>query len=233
MTQTCQSTYTAGYFIKHDDTTIYGSSPLGDAWTVSSVTSCVTECRELYTGCYSVVYNDQSQLCTPGGPITYGMSPPSSLLGDKFYYTDYCNTSLGYKLFVYKSVVDCLHISPTWAVYLDARNNCTATGGRVMQAKTQDRYDLFKHIARDVIKFNTFLGLTDLVTEGTFVWEDGEVLNNTWKTHIFFPGEPNDADGKDDCAILGVSNNFQDIYDGSCSYTTYPDYRYYICESVM
>ncbi|KAI8796469.1 C-type lectin domain family 4 member E-like isoform X2, partial [Biomphalaria glabrata] len=58
-------------------------------------------------------------------------------------------------------------------------------GGRVMQAKTQDRYDLFLHFARNVFGTFTFLGLTDQVTDGIFQWEDGEVINPTWKNTIY------------------------------------------------
>lgn len=57
-----------------------------------------------------------------------------------------------------------------------------------------------------------WLGLTDVVTEGEFVWTDGSILAYTqWE-----PGEPNDSSGEDYVAMYGNNGNWVDV-DGTAN----------------
>ncbi|KAI8796472.1 C-type lectin domain family 4 member E-like isoform X1 [Biomphalaria glabrata] len=211
----------------------YGSAQIGDPWTAVTLTSCIVNCRIRFNNCFSVVYNEIHNLCTPGGKITYNVSRGSYQAGDKFYYTDHCNASQGYKLYVYKSVVNCFRLTTNWAVYPEAKSNCSAIGGRIMQGKTRDSLDLFLSFCKNVYKTYTFLGLTDIVTEGTFVWEDGTVLDPTWKNIVFYSGEPNGGSvyPNDDCAVCGSYSGFSSVFDAGCLRVP-PEEHYYICELV-
>ncbi|XP_059174523.1 uncharacterized protein LOC131954777 [Physella acuta] len=207
----------------------YGASSLGPSWTSGTALACVRTCLLLYGACYSFVYN--SGQCTPGSKLTYGTSRPAS--GGKFYYTDYCDTTRGYRLYVYKSVVQCLYVTNTSGTFDQGRVDCAARDGRVMMAKTIDKFNLFLSIAKNVFKTFTFLGLSDLVTEGTFLWEDGEPLNDTYKTQIFLPGEPNADTSLSDCSIASAFGNFAGLFDGRCDLGANPSPRYYICEPLI
>ncbi|KAK0043161.1 C-type lectin domain family 4 member E-like isoform X1 [Biomphalaria pfeifferi] len=248
----------------------YGSAQIGDPWSAVTLTSCIVNCRIRFNNCFSVVYNGIHSLCTPGGKITYNVSRGSYQVGDKLYYTDHCNATQGYKLYVYKSVVNCFHLATNWAVYPEAKSNCSvecvsyfmnnkkkclilgdfvininiccavlndvdlrAIGGRIMQGKTRDSLDLFLSFCKNVYKTYTFLGLTDIVTEGTFVWEDGTVLDPTWKNIVFYSGEPNggSVNPNDDCAVCGSYSGFSSVFDAGC-FRVPPEEHYYICELV-
>ena len=67
-----------------------------------------------------------------------------------------------------------------------------------------------------------WIGLNDRMVEGTYVWDgDNTIVNYT----NWFPGEPNDFSGKEDC--IQILNGYWGGYwnDNYCGKT-----RSYICE---
>jgi hypothetical protein len=104
-----------------------------------------------------------------------------------------------------------------------ARTTCTALGGDLLVLD-----DDVEQAA--VIAFTEpmptgvggwFFGLSDQVTEGTFVWPDGSAPSFT----AWGEGEPNDAGGLEDCAELGFETGLWN--DLPCT-----DLRAYVCEAV-
>ena len=86
----------------------------------------------------------------------------------------------------------------TPATYVDAKAACAAMSAHLAyleDATTDAAAEAFVGSA------NTFIGLTDLATEGTFVWDDGTPLGySNWHT-----GEPNNGGSggyQEDCAII-------------------------------
>lgn len=71
--------------------------------------------------------------------------------------------------------------------------------------------------------YNTkfWLGLTDLAVEGTFVWQDGTVINSS--SPIWELGQPDNSNGQQHCAQLTVSTGKAD--DFTCG-----GIRSFICE---
>jgi hypothetical protein len=75
--------------------------------------------------------------------------------------------------------------------------------------------------AENAFVFTTFgggywIGLTDLASEGTFVWEDGTVLDLADAGQNFFnAGEPNNAGGDEDCARMRADPTWNDITCGA------------------
>lgn len=51
-------------------------------------------------------------------------------------------------------------------------------------------------------------GLTDIATEGSFVWTDGTPINNSV---IVWNQEPNDYKGQEDCGVLKSNGYFNDV----------------------
>jgi hypothetical protein len=94
---------------------------------------------------------------------------------------------------------ECLVMFTTPATYVDAKAACAAMNAHLAYLKdatTDAAAEAFVGSA------NTFIGLTDLATEGSFVWDDGTPLGySNWHT-----GEPNNggsgATYQEDCAII-------------------------------
>lgn len=93
----------------------------------------------------------------------------------------------------------CFVFVATPATYADAKAACAAMNAHLAYLKTA-ALDAFAE--QFVGTANTFIGLTDRATEGTFVWDDGTPLVfSAWHT-----GEPNSggtgATYQEDCAII-------------------------------
>lgn len=86
------------------------------------------------------------------------------------------------------------------AVRADAEADCVAMGGHLATVRTaQENATLAALVATTP---SAFLGATDAVTEGTFLWPDGSALTYTnWRT-----GEPNNggpmATYEEDCVVI-------------------------------
>lgn len=78
--------------------------------------------------------------------------------------------------------------------WTEANNLCNQTGGHMVTIGNQQENDLVLAIqASEVSKPHVWIGFTDQVTEGNFVWVTGEPITYT----NWFPGEPNDQLGED------------------------------------
>ncbi|KAH9490216.1 hypothetical protein Btru_049448 [Bulinus truncatus] len=58
---------------------------LGTGWTDKSTVSCAINCINTYSiKCFSFMYNQETQLCTPGGQLSPSQSAPQSAEGDLY-----------------------------------------------------------------------------------------------------------------------------------------------------
>ena len=74
-------------------------------------------------------------------------------------------------------------------------------------ARTTDKLSLLQDFADS----GAFIGLDDLVTEGTFVWHDtGLSLTASEESELFNDGEPNDSGGED-CVIHSFVTKMNDV----------------------
>ncbi len=114
----------------------------------------------------------------------------------------------------------CLVFVATPATYVDAKAACAAMTAHL--AYLEDAaLDTFAESF--VGTANTWIGASDLVTEGTFVWEDGTPLQFTnWHT-----GEPNsggpDATYEEDCVIVAGERIGKQWDDRPCDASEFPD----------
>ncbi|XP_078695571.1 collectin-11-like [Branchiostoma floridae x Branchiostoma belcheri] len=98
--------------------------------------------------------------------------------------------------------------------YTDAESACQAAGGHLPMPKDKATNDfLVKQISTKNLP-GIYIGLTDLVTEGTFVWEDGTPLS--WSN--WGQGQPSAQYPNDDCVGLTIISGHQGQWGaGSCS----------------
>ncbi|XP_019622808.1 PREDICTED: low affinity immunoglobulin epsilon Fc receptor-like [Branchiostoma belcheri] len=134
--------------------------------------------------------------------------------------TTCCNKTLegcpsGYERFCEKPDM-CYKISTDGKNYTDARSACHADGGRLAMPKDKATNDF---LAKAGYTNFVWIGLTDEVTEGTWVWEDGTKLGTGWNNWGL--GAPTQNDNLSNCATLSATNWF----DSNCRGITH-----YICE---
>jgi len=77
---------------------------------------------------------------------------------------------------------------------------CQGMGLGLVIIGTQNENTWVRDRARELSLTSIWLGLDDLVTEGTFVWDDGVPANDRFRDWI--SGEPNDYQGAEDCVQM-------------------------------
>lgn len=78
-----------------------------------------------------------------GSMVTYGLTNPERSDEELFFYTEICNVDLGFRVFLYKSVVVCLYVSQELQNFSDARNICTSKFLYSSLSKKMFLYSLF------------------------------------------------------------------------------------------
>uniref|UniRef100_A0A673FJS6 Si:ch211-133n4.12 n=1 Tax=Sinocyclocheilus rhinocerous TaxID=307959 RepID=A0A673FJS6_9TELE len=112
-----------------------------------------------------------------------------------------------------------------------SRASCVTKGADLVTISSQIEQDFLV----SKIKQTHWIGLSDLETEGHWVWVNNQTLNETGVQFWFSEGptEPDNWTNQDpsgeDCASLGDSNgNFQSWFDASCKKK-----KKFICEKKM
>nr|XP_046265332.1 CD209 antigen-like protein E isoform X2 [Scatophagus argus] len=112
------------------------------------------------------------------------------------------------------------YISSTKKSWHDSRDYCLQRGADLMIINSKEEQDFTRKFDR-----LTWIGLTDIETEGMWKWVDGTPLT----TSYWNPGEPNSYEGKnEDCVELkfhDVENSWNDI---PCE-----DQNFWICEKII
>ena len=182
---------------------------LGPSWTSPSPASCFIACIALYSNaCNGMIYNKNSQTCYPTGtpftPIaTITNSVPGSDPNDAIFYpktipAPQCNGSLGFAVYDVCGTSACLFISTSTATYPSAIDQCDAMNATMFVADSLQKFSLFWYVSLNFINKDTYLGLTDIQSEGDFVWVNGKPLTSDQHAYIWAPGQPDEA-GFEDC----------------------------------
>ncbi|KAI8796454.1 C-type lectin domain family 4 member M [Biomphalaria glabrata] len=118
----------------------------------------------------------------------------------------------------------CLMWSNNTKNFTDAKAECKAQGARLGVFKGAEKMKiLFRQ--RDWWKRNIWIGLDDLVTEGTLVWHDGTILPRSEYYPLYF-NSYNPSSSEQRCIQLWARDNKLD--DMECF-----DVIYYVCEKVF
>jgi hypothetical protein len=89
---------------------------------------------------------------------------------------------------------DCYDLTSFTTDWVSARNYCSESGGYLVSIRNATENEFVRQLALSECETNNFfIGLSDELVEGEFVWADGSPLNYTnWS-----PGEPSDTEGED------------------------------------
>ncbi|CAL1530809.1 unnamed protein product [Lymnaea stagnalis] len=199
-----------------------GALRVGAPWRERCVTSCLVTCQLKDAGCRSAMYDPEKKMCIPGSQVSYGNNEVTPSFTTLLYVQGECNPNEGFFLYPHNSFVTCLFLSAEKINYVDAREKCRLKGSHLYTAKSQVKLDLFIHLVLNVFRGPTWIGLTDLDHEGTFVWEDGEMLNRSMK--VWAKNQPDNWD-IENCAGTNYYVNYSALNDLPCS-----DQYSYICE---
>lgn len=103
-----------------------------------------------------------------------------------------------------------------------ARARCTllAEGGHLVTIGSAEEQSLVGQLATQAPTWTWTAG-NDIAAEGDWVWDGGEPLDYT----NWYPGEPNDAEGGEDCLVLWVDIQSVSWNDAACNIPLS-----YICE---
>lgn len=106
----------------------------------------------------------------------------------------------------------CLMLITAKQTWTAAKASCAALGAHAAVLPDAAMDDAAESLAGDN---DTFIGLTDEATEGTFVWIDSTPLTfSNWHT-----GEPNDGNGRyaEDCAVIAGARAGKQWDDRPCA----------------
>jgi hypothetical protein len=124
---------------------------------------------------------------------------------------------------------ECLVMFTTPATYVAAKAACAAINAHLAYLKDAQLDALAETFVGSA---NTFIGLTDLATEGQFVWDDGTpIAFSNWHT-----GEPNNggsgATYQEDCVIIAGARVGAQWDDRPCDASEVPTSGMfaYLCE---
>ncbi|XP_072018798.1 hyalin-like isoform X2 [Amphiura filiformis] len=102
---------------------------------------------------------------------------------------------------------------PSWN---NARAMCQEMGGDLVIIDDQAENDFIRDLIPTTGMLGYWIGLTDTVNEGTFVWVDGRVARNAGRDVLYTnwqAGEPNGA-GIEDCTQMTTENFFSNYFRG-------------------
>ncbi|KAK0057812.1 low affinity immunoglobulin epsilon Fc receptor [Biomphalaria pfeifferi] len=155
-------------------------------------------------------------LCSFRVPISQGRPRLSLVLK--------CKQSAGFNLYAQGTTKMCLYLGQENKTYVEAKADCTSRNSRLAVLNTLEKYQIVEPMS------NVWIGLDDSVTEGTYRWADGSILDlqSELKKKIFYPGEPNAAYELEDCVCNYCFMNRPKLFDSPCGDT----YRY-LCEKVI
>jgi hypothetical protein len=107
----------------------------------------------------------------------------------------------------------CYVVHTSGASFADATNVCASAGGHLVKIESSAE----NSFVTGLVSSTSWIGASDQVIEGTFLWRDGAAATFT----NWLSGQP-DNSNNEDCASLQTSGGWNDL---SCS-TTIP----YVCE---
>ena len=210
---------------------------VGEPWTSSSPIKCYLECMLFYPDtCQSIIYNSYTQNNCRSGSVAFRpmvmviTSIPETDSTDDILYARQpippCDTSGNFALYEICGTTVCLHLSSSLVNYTQAKANCAQMNSRLFIANSMVRLSVFWHVSRDYLNYNTWLGLTDISQEDTFVWDNGDLLSDEMDQYVWHTNQPNN-DGDEDCMEARHSEvpSPRGINDDNCY-----QLKKYICE---
>ena len=182
---------------------------------------CGVRCLDNFPACTTYLHNSSTGLCVQAAKPATLVPQLESGLGD-LYVT--CDTSGGFTMYRYGSEIACIAVIKSSKVnFTLASSHCEQMGANLVSVKTLDKLQMLIEILGDSTNF--WVGLDDMVEEGTYVWrEDGQVafkINATYSSRQMaevamnglwdHPREPNNYADNEDCIQLKQSTTHGEL----------------------
>ncbi|GFO13378.1 C-type lectin domain family 4 member e [Plakobranchus ocellatus] len=225
-------------YLREDLSRFCRTLPLGESWISLSPVKCFAACISRFPEtCRSMVYNQVTHTCTPGG-TAFGTlqnvqtSIPKTNLNEKLFYAEFanpaCNTSNGFALYDVCGTTACLYLSTSKVKYEIAVASCAEMNSNLIIANTLARLSLFFHVSLSYMNKDTLCWLSDNVMEGYFVWGNGETISDEIKDYIWHNGQPDNYNNDENCVATRheVDPKPYGLNDVSCHIQLH-----FICES--
>lgn len=149
---------------------------------------CTVKCGFLGTTCPALSCSVAAPTTCTSTPTTPAPTTTTSTTTTLAPITSPCPT--GYTL---ASATKCWQVAPAPADWLDALTSCVQQGGTLATVETQQQQDVLASLLGPE---GAWIGLSDILNEGTFTWrDDSPLLYTNWKTN----GQPNNANGNQHC----------------------------------
>ncbi|XP_036452963.1 ladderlectin-like [Colossoma macropomum] len=103
----------------------------------------------------------------------------------------------------------CFSVFTTSANWLASEQNCVNMGGHLASVHSSEEYTFIRALVLNVTSSNsrTWLGATDAVQEGVWVWTDGSAFDYiNWST-----GQPDNAGSAENCMEMNFPVNWNDV----------------------
>ncbi|XP_066266734.1 alpha-N-acetylgalactosamine-specific lectin-like isoform X1 [Branchiostoma lanceolatum] len=115
----------------------------------------------------------------------------------------------------------CYRFSTDQKPYNESQHICHEEGGRLATVKTNETHNFLTNHVRATTKAHTWIGLSDVETEGLWVWDDGTLMvgDGIWGTN-----EPNGGTGENCVHFYHGAHNYR-WNDMPCAHAFF-----YICE---
>ncbi|XP_035039049.1 lactose-binding lectin l-2-like [Hippoglossus stenolepis] len=108
----------------------------------------------------------------------------------------------------------CYKYVSTQMNWADAELHCLSEGANLVSIHSLDEHNFVKTMIKnfDHAEGKTWIGLSDLHKEGSWMWSDGSAMDFTF----WFSGEPNNNEGREHCCYNNISDDTK-WNDGYCS----------------
>ncbi|XP_055872161.1 CD209 antigen-like protein A [Biomphalaria glabrata] len=195
---------------------------MGVELTTKDKLECAMYCLQNQTGCQSFSFDQQTGTCRLGYCVISWPNSTSSTVQLYQVQQPKCENTSGFQVYTSGNISACLWVSFEWKTFTEAVDDCAAMNATLISLKYAEKLE----ILRNNFSIYTFIGLDDLITEGTYVWHDDlTVIHSELIPQLFREGEPNNNNGEEDC-VYYEPDTFA-LNDVIC--TTYSNY---ICEKL-
>ncbi|KAI8747672.1 brevican core protein [Biomphalaria glabrata] len=201
-----------------------GILPYDNDSNTRSKLECSSLCLSQSLTCQHFLYDSVKKMCLWGTDLSSTGIKLSS--GQRLYSqsTKYCDVALGYNSTIMRTFGLCLKIVTANVSFSLAELSCSNIQGRLVMVKSNATRESLLTIMQDMNIEKAWVGIDDILSEGTYVWSDGSEVTPEEKT-VFIAGQPDDLYNSQDCTvILQFYRGLDDIF---CS-----NNEMYICEYI-
>ncbi|GFS13137.1 macrophage mannose receptor 1 [Elysia marginata] len=182
----------------------------------SSVLNCARRSYSVFPTSAGFLYSQESKHCSPllwlEGPSSPGAQPVQPEEGDLYLSCDVCGD--GFEIIELAHTggeLICLrYFNTDFVTQAEATSNCAAVGAYLAPVKTVAKLNIIRHMAISSV----WVGFEFVTSQSYHIWSDNEMLTSQQKNDVFYPGEPSNYDGSENCGMFRY--DYQALNDIGC-----------------